>query len=149
MRVFCNLDSIPCGISTVVSVGKFDGVHLGHQRIIKADCTRAQALGCLSAVVTFDPHPSVALRQSTPVTVLTPLPVKLDLFAQLGLDAVVVLPFTRELAETTAENFVLRILIEKLAVREVHEGAGFRFGKSAVGDCEYLQTMAAVYGFDV
>lgn len=149
MNIFRNIDSIPEGISTVVSIGKFDGVHLGHQEIIKSVCNRARALGCHSAVVTFDPHPSLIVGRSSHLMVLTSLRTKLRLLARLGLDAVVVLPFTRELAETTPEDFVRRILVEKLAVKEIHEGTNFRFGKSASADCEYLREAGSRYGFGV
>ena len=148
MHIYHDLDSIPEGISTVVSVGKFDGVHIGHQRIIKAVCSRARELGRISVAVTFEPHPYVLFTQSPPI-VLTPLSVKLELFTQLGLDAVLVLPFTHELAETAPDEFVRRVLVEKLAAKEIHEGTTFRFGKSAAAGCAYLLEAGARYGFKV
>jgi riboflavin kinase/FMN adenylyltransferase len=149
MRIYRGVNSIPDGMSTVVSVGKFDGVHLGHREIIKEVSRRARTLRCQSAVVTFDPHPSVVIRRTSPLAILTSLPAKLRLLAMLGLNVVIVLPFTHELAETSADVFVRHILVEKLGVKEVHEGRNFRFGKSASAGWEYLLEAGVRYGFGV
>lgn len=149
MEIFRDIESIPDDISTVLSVGKFDGIHVGHQSILKVIKERALALGASSAVVTFDPLPCTVLNAKTPIKILTPLPVKLQLLDRLGLDIAVVLPFTRELASRSAEDFVGNILIEKLHVREIHEGSDFRFGKSASAGIDKLLEMGDKYGFGV
>lgn len=149
MQVIHNLDLIPRNISTVLSVGKFDGVHLGHQQLIREVVARARTLRVSSAVVTFDPHPFQVLCNGRSIRVLTPLPLKLRLFEGMGLDAVVVLPFTREFAAISPESFVREILVDSLHVKEIHEGNGFRFGRSGVADCTQLVEMGIQYGFGV
>lgn len=149
MQIFRDPQSLPAGISTVLSVGKFDGVHLGHQRIIGDVTARARMLRASSAVVTFDPHPSVVLPTRTPVQILTPLPLKMRLLERLGLDVVVVLPFTREFATVSPEAFVKEILVDTLHAKEIHEGSDFHFGKSAGADCLQLVEMGKRYGFGV
>ena len=119
MRV---LDDLPPGESpfgpTVVTIGNFDGVHLGHQAILGRVCRRARELGGQAVAVTFDPHPLKLLRPEMELPLLTTPAQKLELLKGCGLDAVVVLPFTREFAALPARDFVSRYFCERL------EGAG-------------------------
>src|SRR5512143_208758 len=101
MEVFRQLDAVPQGFGpTVVSVGNFDGAHLAHQAVVKTVVERARELSVRSIVVTFDPHPTRILRPDVAPRMLTPLPVKLRLLEASGVDAVLVLPFTRDLSLT-------------------------------------------------
>lgn len=113
-----------------VAVGTFDGVHLGHREVIKGSDT----------VLTFDPHPlSVVAPQALPKLLDSPT-IKRDLIAGLGVDELVTIPFDREFASKTAEEFVEEVLIERLGAEVVSVGENFRFGKGAKGDLDLLRS---------
>ena len=116
MQVFRNLNEVPSQFGpTVVSVGNFDGVHRAHQEVVRHMADRARSLGGKAVVVTFDPHPLRILRPDVAPKLLTPLPVKLKLLEKTGVDAVLVLPFTRDLSLMTAEDFAGQVLAESAA----------------------------------
>jgi riboflavin kinase/FMN adenylyltransferase len=134
MQVFRRLDEVPSQFGpTVVSVGNFDGVHRAHQEVVRHMAERARALAGKAVVVTFDPHPTRILRPDVAPKLLTPLPIKLELLEKTGVDAVLVLPFTRDLSLMTAEEFAQQVLAGTLHAREVHEGYNFHFGHKAQG----------------
>ena len=133
---------------TVVSVGNFDGVHRAHQEVVRHMAERARAFGGKAVVVTFDPHPLRILRPDVAPKLLTPLPVKLKLLEQTGVDAVLVLPFTRDLSLMTAEDFARQVLAETLHAREVHEGYNFHFGHKAQGNVDTLAELGRQFGFE-
>jgi riboflavin kinase/FMN adenylyltransferase len=150
MQVFHSLDDLPAGPpTTVVSVGNFDGVHRAHQHVLREVVRRAQELGGRSMVVTFEPHPVRILRPDVAPKLLTPAPVKLTLLEQTGLDAVLVLPFTRDLSLTKPRDFARQVLADRLRAREVHEGRNFHFGHKAEGNVEKLAEFGRESGFDV
>ncbi len=134
---------------SVVSIGNFDGVHLGHQLVLKSLVERARELGAQSAVVTFDPHPSHVLHSSRRTPLITPLPEKLDLLASTGIDLVLVLPFNEELRRWSAYEFAQRVLRNALHTIEVHEGETFRFGYGAAADVASLVDLGREFGFVV
>lgn len=132
MQVFCSLDEVPAGFGpTAAVIGNFDGVHRGHAQVLAAVIADARANGWRSIAVTFDPHPERFLRPENCPLLLTPMPERLRLLAATGIDGVLVLPFDDSLAGLSPREFVETILIEKLHVRSVHEGANFRFGHRA------------------
>ena len=109
MQVFRNLEDVPSNFGpTVVSVGNFDGVHRAHQEVVRHMAERARALGGKAVVVTFEPHPLRILRPNVAPKLLTPLPVKLARLEQTGVDAVLVLPFTRDLSDDERRRFCAR-----------------------------------------
>jgi len=132
-----------------VTIGVYDGVHLGHREVIRRAGEVASGLGIDSAVVTFDPHPLAVLRPDATPKALASLERRLALFADLGVDAVMVLPFSRQLAAVTATDFVSSYLVDGLHARAVVVGAGFRFGHRATGDVALLRALAARSGFEV
>jgi len=133
----------------VISVGNFDGLHLGHQRILRAVVQRAHTTGDLATVVTFDPHPMKVLRpQQAPLLVQT-LSQRLDGFASFGIDAALVLHFDLALASLPAREFVRTLLVEKLRVSQILVGANFRFGHRQEGNVALLDEMGAQFGFAV
>src|SRR5215469_379883 len=134
---------------SVVSVGNFDGVHLGHQMVLESMIHRARDLNARSAVVTFDPHPSHVLHSSRRTPLITPLPQKLDLLADAGIDLTLVLPFNEELRRWSAREFVERVLRDALRTVEVHEGETFRFGYGAAADVASLSDLGRESGFTV
>jgi riboflavin kinase / FMN adenylyltransferase len=149
MQIFRHLDEVPAGFGpTIVSVGNFDGVHRAHQEVVRSMAERARAIGGKSAVVTFEPHPLRILRPDVAPKLLTPLISKLKLLERTHVDAVVVLPFTRDLSMMSAEEFARDVLAGKLHAREVHEGYNFHFGHKASGNVETLADLGRQFGFE-
>jgi riboflavin kinase / FMN adenylyltransferase len=149
MQVFRNLEEVSSYLGpTVVSVGNFDGVHCAHQQVVRHMVESARSFGGKAVVVTFDPHPLRILRPEVAPKLLTPLPVRLKLLEQIQVDAVLVLPFTRELSLTSAEDFARRVMVETLHAREVHEGYNFHFGHKAQGNVDTLAALGKQCGFE-
>jgi riboflavin kinase/FMN adenylyltransferase len=147
MQIFRHLDEVPAAFGpTIVSVGNFDGVHRAHQEVVRSMAERAHAIGGKSAVVTFEPHPLRILRPDVAPKLLTPLTAKLKLLERTHVDAVVVLPFTRDLSMMSAEEFARDVLAGKLHAREVHEGYNFHFGHKASGNVETLADLGRRFG---
>jgi riboflavin kinase/FMN adenylyltransferase len=134
---------------SVVTIGSYDGVHRGHQLILSRAVERARELGIPSVVVTFDPHPAEVVRPGSHPPLLAPHPRRAELLAGLGVDAVLVLPFTQEFSRLSPAEFVVKVLVEKLHARSVVEGPNFRFGHRAAGTVATLAELGETYGFDV
>jgi riboflavin kinase / FMN adenylyltransferase len=150
MQVFRHPNEIPPSFgSTVVSIGNFDGVHLGHQFILDRLRRSAAERSAKSVAVTFDPHPLRLLRPESCPRLITPLETKLELLRGEGVDAVLVLPFQPELSRMRAAEFVMAIVYGALRAVEVHEGANFRFGHRAEGGVAELGKLGRELGFDV
>src|SRR5207302_11274941 len=150
MQIFRKLADVPADFGpTIVSVGNFDGVHRAHQTVLRDIAERARQSGAKSVAVTFEPHPIRILRPDSGLKLLTPTPEKLRLLASTGVDAVLLLPFGRDLSLLTPRQFAERILKKKLHAREVHEGYNFRFGHKASGDMNMLADFGREMGFEV
>ena len=150
MQTFRKLDEVPAGFGeTVLSVGNLDGVHRAHQHVLKNVVERARERGLRAMAVTFEPHPTRILRPDLAPRLLTPLAVKLRLLEQQGLDAVLVLPFTRDLSLTAPADFAEHTLSRRLRAVEVHEGPNFHFGHRAEGNVERLAEFGRALGFEV
>ena len=150
MRIFRAVEEIPTDLGpTVVSVGNFDGVHCGHKQVLKEVVQRARAIGAKAVGVTFDPHPARILRPDVAPKLITPQPRKEALLAECGLDALLVIPFTRDFSMTTAAGFARNILAAKLRAVEVHEGENFHFGHKAQGTTGRLAELGREFGFEV
>jgi riboflavin kinase / FMN adenylyltransferase len=134
---------------TSVTIGNFDGVHLGHQRILRAVVEKAQAFGLKSAVITFDPHPAKVLKPDVAPTMLETIDQRCQHFAELGVEAVLILKFDLALASVSAEDFVKCYLVDALRTREIFVGANFRFGQKQRGDVAMLEALGADDGFEV
>jgi len=145
MQVFHNLSSLVSEQPTILTIGAFDGVHLGHQQLIRSVVESARASGRRAALVTFFPHPSVVLGRAEPFY-LTSNEEKLEQFERLGLDLAVVVEFTRETAQIRAAQFV-DLLIENLLMRELWIGHDFALGYKREGDAAFLQAMGVERGF--
>ena len=141
MQVIRSLDAIPPGLTrTVLAIGNFDGMHRGHQEILQKVRERARQIDAQSAAVTFDPHPVRVLRPDQAPRLITPLPQRLDLLAQTGIDFTVVIPFTEQFSQLSAHQFADGVLRRSLHALEVHEGDNFRFGHGAqAGTAELIQ----------
>jgi riboflavin kinase/FMN adenylyltransferase len=152
MRVFHQLDDVPHDFGpAILSVGNFDGVHRAHRHVIDEIVRRAKATNARSIVVTFEPHPARILRPDHSFKLLTPLPEKLRLLEATGVDAVLLLPFSRDLSLMTPHQFAHEILKKRLHAREVHEGYNFHFGHKAAGNIAMLRELGKdkEMGFEV
>lgn len=149
MRVVTDLDDIPdLPDGRIVAIGNFDGVHLGHRRILSATVERAREAGLEPAVLTFDPHPTLLLRPDLPHDMLTTFEDKADRFAALGMGLTVCLTFDEAFSALSPEAFVKRVLM-RLNVKEVFVGTNYKFGMSRAGDAEALVELGKRYGFVV
>ncbi|RME63573.1 MAG: bifunctional riboflavin kinase/FAD synthetase [Nitrospirae bacterium] len=147
MKVFKNIKRLSLIGPSVVTIGNFDGVHLGHQKILSTVQEKARKEGLPSVVLTFDPHPVKVLYPDRALKLLMPLDERLRLIETLGIDIAVVINFSREFAKTPAEEFVRDILVNKLNARHVVVGSGYRFGKAKTGDTSRLRRLGKKYGF--
>jgi riboflavin kinase/FMN adenylyltransferase len=134
---------------TVISIGNFDGLHLGHQRILRMVLERARATEQTAAAVTFDPHPIKLLRPENAPRMIETLSQRLARFGEIGLDAALVLRFDRELSLLSPEDFLRRILIDRLHVVAILVGANFCFGHRGAGDVRLLTQFGKEHGFEV
>ncbi len=136
---------------TVVAIGNFDGVHLGHQKILREVLERARAGdgGLQATVLTFYPHPARVLRPAAAPALLATLDQRLAEFDALGMDAALVLRFDEELSKVSAAEFARRFLVETLRAKGVLVGANFRFGHKQAGDVKLLAAIGAECGFEV
>lgn len=150
MLIFTNEEKqIPRMPSLCLTLGIYDGVHLGHQKIIRRVVERAKEIGGMSCVVTFDPHPREVLIPDTAPDLLTSTKKKIELLEALGLDAVCLIRFTREFAQVEARKFVKDFLINTLRTRAIVEGYDWRFGKGRKGDVELLREIGKDNGYEV
>ncbi len=133
---------------TVATVGMFDGVHRGHRMLFERVFEDAKALNARSAVVTFDPHPLDVLAPDKAPCMLTTLDQRLRLFEAAGFDIALVLPFNRELAELTPDQFAKAALVDELNVRKILVGEDFRFGHDRAGDADTLREIGKADGFE-
>ncbi|QEU91469.1 bifunctional riboflavin kinase/FAD synthetase [Streptomyces kanamyceticus] len=134
---------------SVVTIGSYDGVHRGHQLIIGRAVARARELGVPAVVVTFDPHPSEVVRPGSHPPLLAPHHRRAELMADLGVDALLILPFTTEFSKLSPADFVVKVLVDKLHARVVVEGPNFRFGHKAAGNVDFLTELGATYDYEV
>jgi riboflavin kinase / FMN adenylyltransferase len=142
------LDEIPAGLArTVVVIGNFDGVHLGHQRVIGEARKEADARGLPVVAVTFDPHPMAVLRPEHAPTALTDLETRARLLADAGVDEILAVPFDRDIAAWTPHEFARRVLHDALHAAVVVVGANFRYGARASGDVGSLTSSGEELGF--
>jgi riboflavin kinase / FMN adenylyltransferase len=134
---------------SVVTIGSYDGVHRGHQLIIGRAVERARAAGLTCVVVTFDPHPSEVVRPGSHPPLLAAHHRRAELMAELGVDALLILPFTREFSQLSPGDFIRTVLVDTLRAKVVVEGPNFRFGHKAAGDVAFLSAMGRECDYDV
>ena len=155
MLIFHSLQEVPADFGpSIVTIGNFDGVHRGHQRVLAELAQRARQRKARTVAITFEPHPVRVLRPQQPLPLITTPEQKLELLQELGtspggLDAVLILPFTQELSQLSAQEFAQTVLRDTLHALEVHEGENFRFGHDASADVRTLASLGAELGFTV
>jgi len=148
VQIWRSLAEVPPDIGpTVVVIGNFDGVHLGHQHVLARAREIADEQGLDVVAVTFDPHPMAVLRPEHAPTTLTSIERRAQLLADAGADHVLAVPFSKEMAGWSPQQFVERVIVEALHAARVVVGANFRFGSRAAGDVATLQSLGAERGF--
>ncbi len=150
MKIFKGIASVKGKFkNSVVAIGVFDGLHLGHQLLIRNAVKRAKALGVKAIVMTFDPHPVHVLRPENQLPLLVSLPFRLKLIAALGVDAVVVVRFTKTFSHLSPQQFILKYLVRPFSPREIIVGDDFRFGQNRSGTISVFMDAGPKYAFEV
>jgi riboflavin kinase/FMN adenylyltransferase len=150
MQVLHDLvDRLEPGVETALTIGVFDGVHLGHQYVLAELRTEAAARGLHSAVVTFDTHPALVLRPENAPKLLSTLDQKLELLERNGVDMVYVVHFDEHRARTEPDEFVRQVFVDALHARFVVVGEDFHFGRGRSGNVDRLRALGEVHGFEV
>ncbi len=150
MRVVTDLRELGnLASATVLTIGNFDGVHLGHQKLLRRVVEAARAGGAIPAAVTFDPPPRKLLTPERAPRLLTPIDPKCRLVEQQGIELLVILPFTWKLARLSPAEFVRKILVERLRAVRIEVGPNFRFGHRQAGDVKLLDELSRREGFDI
>lgn len=147
MKIIRGTETGGLGRPAVSTLGVFDGLHLGHQQIVRKVVERAAAIQAVPTVVTFDPHPRSVIRPETAPPLLQTFAQKMEGLRQLGVSQVLVVDFTPAVAELSAENFIDRFLVEALDSREVYLGEGFAFGHQRRGTIGLLREVSQRFGF--
>jgi riboflavin kinase / FMN adenylyltransferase len=147
MNIFHALNHPEIQRPTVLTIGVFDGLHLGHQAIVKTVVERALLVDATPTLITFDPHPRQVLKPETAPPLLQTFAQKMEGLKLLGMQQVLVLNFTHEMASLSAEEFIEQFMHQALGAREVHLGKGFAFGKDRRGNIELLKSEAERLGF--
>lgn len=148
MRREIGWDEITRDEQSVVTVGTFDGVHRGHQAIIDYLQRRSREQSGPSTLVSFDPHPRTVVHGDE-VPLLTTVAERADLLETLGLNRFVVVPFSTDFAQLGPEEYVEKVLVERIGLREITVGYDHRFGKNRAGDVDLLRELGEIYGFEV
>ena len=133
----------------VLTIGNFDGVHLGHQQVIKALVSKAKALNCVAAVLVFEPQPQELFSPETAPARLCRLRDKYNLLAKLGVQRLICVNFTAKFANQSAQHFIEHLLVNKLGIKHLIVGDDFHFGKNRTGNFSMLCQAGEKYGFDV
>lgn len=149
MKVFSHFDEYKKKKALFLTIGFFDGVHLGHRKIIRTLITKAKSAGYSSAVITFSFHPLKLLNYSHGALLITPLRQKLNYFEKLGVDYAFVLDFNKHIVQMRAKDFIEKVLAKKLRVKKLYIGEDFRFGRGRRGNIKLLKEEGKKLGFSV
>jgi riboflavin kinase/FMN adenylyltransferase len=149
MKIYRNIEDITEPLKNAcVTIGNFDGVHYGHEQLFAAVVEKAKALDGTSVVITFDPHPLQVLLPGG-MKLISTCQQKEELIEQFGIDVLLVIPFTKEFAKTTADTFVADLLVERLGVKELVVGYDYAFGKGRSGNISFLKEQGRIFNFPV
>src|SRR5918998_6581682 len=147
MRLFHGTDNAGIARPTVLTLGVFDGLHLGHQLVMRTIVERARATNAVPTVITFDPHPRAVLHPESSPPLLQTFDQKIEAFGVLGVEQAIVVRFTKAFAEIEAEDFLRDVVRERLQAVEVYLGRGFAFGRNRAGNIELLRKVSDSLGF--
>lgn len=149
MKVHYGFDSLPTFKAPVITVGSYDGVHGGHRVILQRICELARENGGESIVITFAPHPRIVLGKAEGLKLLNTLEEKIVLLDEVGIDNLIVAPFTEEFSRLSSEEYVRDYLVGKIGVKTLVVGYNHHFGHNKDGDFRFLQSLQSQYGFEV
>ncbi|MDB5134294.1 MAG: bifunctional riboflavin kinase/FAD synthetase [Mucilaginibacter sp.] len=150
MKIYNNIDEFEPVKNAVVTIGTFDGVHLGHRKIIEGIKELAKASGGETVILTFFPHPRMILHpEDQNIKMINTISEKAELLEQLGVDHLIITPFSRDFSNQTAEEYIRDVLVDKIGTKKIVIGYDHRFGKDRQGGLAELQQLAPVYGFEV
>lgn len=149
MKVFHSINQFESKSKTIVTLGTFDGVHVGHKKIIERLLLSAKELNCESLVLTFFPHPRMVLQKDSDVKLLNTMEEKSDLLAKTGLDNLVIHPFDQAFSRLTAEEFVKNILVDAFNIKKIIIGHDHRFGRNRTANIDDLIAFSKIYDFEV
>ncbi len=148
MKIYNNIRSFKA-VNPVLTLGAYDGVHRGHLKILEFLKKSAASISGESVILTFDPHPRKVLFPNKSINLLTTIDERIELFRKIGIDRLLVLPFTKEFSQKSSYNFVKDILFQKLRVKQLIVGYDHHFGKDRLGDVKKLREYAANFNIDV
>ena len=149
MAIFTDIHHLPDFKNAVLTIGTFDGVHKGHRAILQEVVNHARAAGGESVLLTFEPHPRKLLFPDQPLGIITPLDKKVELITAAGIDHVVVVPFTREFANLSAQEYIERFMVGKFHPHSIIIGYDHHFGHDRKGNIHLLKEYAAVYNYEL
>lgn len=150
MKVFNHLDQIIEPFKhAVITIGNFDGVHIGHQALFHEAIEKAEAIGGTSVAMTFEPHPLRVMKKNNHPPLITLYEQKSELIERTGIDVLICVPFTLEFAAQSAEQFVRDLLVQKIGMKAIVVGQDYSFGKNREGDLDLLKSFGPEYGFEV
>jgi len=150
LRVFRSLDEVPRDFGPcATTIGNFDGVHVGHQALMRRAAALSRERGWKPAVLTFNPHPAKVVAPDRAPKIIMTLDQRAKVMGELGIEEVLMLPFTQEVSRWSPEEFVKTVLVDAMQVRAVLVGEDFRFGHKQAGDTDVLAELGAKYGFEV
>ena len=149
MKRFNNINEFNCKKSTIITIGTFDGVHLGHQKILKKLNIEAENNGLESSVLTFFPHPRTVLNPGSSLKLINTIEERISLFKKSKIDNLIIHPFTKEFSELDSEDYVKNILVDQLKAKIVLIGYDHKFGKNRTADINNLKEYGIKYNFEV
>jgi riboflavin kinase / FMN adenylyltransferase len=149
MKVYRNLDTLPSFMNAVVTIGTFDGVHLGHQKIIQQVLAESNACGGESVLITFNPHPRKIVQPEKSLMQLTTMDERIELLKQQGINNMVIVPFTKEFSQQTALQYIHHFLVEKFHPFKIIIGYDHKFGNNREGDFRLLEQYAKEFNYSV
>lgn len=149
MSLYQNLSETTRNDNSIITVGSFDGVHVGHAKILSTLVNRAKERNCRSVLLTFEPHPRKVVSKDFNLRLLTLTDEKKRLISQLGVDEIIVIPFTKEFSQMSSDDFFNEFIIKKIGIKEIILGYDHRFGKGRDGDENKVRELGKLFGFDV
>jgi riboflavin kinase/FMN adenylyltransferase len=149
VKIFHSLCDFSLTKNTIITIGTFDGVHIGHRKILEKIIHNAKELDCESLVLTFFPHPRMVLQENSSVKLLHTMEEKRTLLQKIGIENLIIHPFNKEFSQLTAEEFVKEILINQLQIQKIIIGHDHRFGRNRTADINDLISFGEKYGFEV
>lgn len=149
MRVYNDLISIEKNVNTIITIGTFDGVHLGHQEIFNVLINKSKNNGCRSFVITFEPHPRMVIQPNSDLKLLTTFEEKVEILEEMGIDNLLVIPFTTEFSQLTSEDFFRQYILDGIGIKKMVIGYDHHFGKGRDGDEQKIRELGALNNFEV